>query len=194
MKYIKVILLLAFALVALVAAQTVRQPATNPGGTTPAPNTTVNPTPQSSMIRILTPVAGQSVAANFVDVRYEIVNPVGAPGTPNFLVQLDGGDAVHTTSTSYTFTGLQPGAHTVTVTLVDANDTPVNGGRAAVQFAVPAPTGANQGPGAANAPALPNVEEQRAGLPSGASSLPLISLIGFGVLIGGVASALKTRH
>lgn len=30
-------------------------------------------------------------------------------------------------------------------------------------------------------------------LPSSGSSLPLLSVIGFGVLVGGIASALKTR-
>ena len=105
-------------------------------------------------------------------------------------------------------TGLTPGAHTVTVQLVDANGTPIAGARSEVQFVVLQPepaTGAttplrHHGPSMiATAfrveepqnPARENDEDQE--LPSAAGALPLLSVIGFGVLLGGIASAMKTR-
>ena len=44
----------------------------------------------------------------------------------------------------------------------------------------------------ANLPSLP--ESVAIDLPNANSSLPLLSVIGFGILVGGVLSALKTRH
>jgi hypothetical protein len=193
---------------ALLSAQSTSQPSGQTGGSTPTPNTTVNPVPQSRFIRILTPVAGQASTNNAVLLRYQLTNPAASAGAPNFQLQLDGADPITTTSTEYTFTGLAPGTHSITVNLVDANGTPVMGGSAVVQFAVknptPAPRGSASLDGAAD-PSAPSAE--RASItpvelggtmkeqPQMASnSLPMLSLIGFGVLIGGVASAFKTRQ
>src|SRR4051812_48313167 len=79
------------------------------GGSTPAPNTRVNPAPQSALVRILTPVAGQSSTNNAILVRYELTNPAAAAGSPNFRVQIDGSDPITTTATEYSFNGLTPG-------------------------------------------------------------------------------------
>jgi hypothetical protein len=134
-----------------------------------------------------------------------------------FQVQLDGQDPVRTSSTEHTFTGMTPGAHTVAVELVDANNTPVAGTHTEVHFMVtpansPAsPSGtalyrnsdrarllstalqtaaeAQQNP-AQTSSTEPSTND---GLPSTGSALPLLSIIGFGVLVGGIASALKTR-
>lgn len=192
LKFIKAVLLVLVAVAALLAAQT-----SNPAA--PTSNSAVNAIPQSMSVRILTPVADQNLTATFVDVRFEVLNPAADAGSPNFLIQLDGRDPVRTTGTQYTFTGLTPGTHTITVTLVDANDTPVLGGRAAVQFAV---SSASQQHGslvqgtplrAVLNPELSGAaDEKQAGM-ANADALPVLSIIGFGVLIGGVASALKTR-
>jgi hypothetical protein len=124
---------------------------------------------------------------------------------------MDGRDPISTSQTQQVFTGLSAGAHTVTVELVDANGTPINGGRAAVQFFVapPAQSGTTTPPGAANSsptkrelniagfkfqrpdPAL--LYQDDSSLPPSSSPLPLISIIGFGVLVGGIISAMKTR-
>jgi hypothetical protein len=176
----------------LLCAQSTNQVPGPPGGTQ-TPNSPSNPTAQSRLIHILTPVAGQASASNAIRVRYELTNPSADAGDPNFQIQLDGTDPVSTTATEYTFTGLAPGAHSVTVMLVDANGTPIGGGTASVQFTVK------------NLPAVPRADVDgapaenevggAANQTAGASNnLPMLSLIGFGVLIGGVASAFKTRE
>ncbi|MFB3813786.1 MAG: hypothetical protein ACE14L_06715 [Terriglobales bacterium] len=148
----------------------------------------------ASNIRIISPQNGQKLSTNFVEVRYELVNPaVAAAGTPNYQLQLDGHTPVQTTSTTHTFTGLAPGQHTVLVQLVDANGTPIAGSTNTVRFTVqpqPAPGGMAAGP----QPEFIQVSQQSEQvLPGGSSALPLLSIIGFGVLLGGIVSALKTR-
>lgn len=192
---------------ALLSAQSTSQPSGRSGGSTPAPNQTVNPVPQSQYIRILTPVAGQATTNNSVQLRFQLTNPAASAGAPNFQLQLDGADPVTTTSTEYTFSGLAPGTHSITVNLVDANGTPVTGGSAVVQFSVKAPGAAPRG--SASTPATPDSGDASIDRTSStpaelsgsmreqpqmaSNSLPMLSLIGFGVLIGGVASAFKTR-
>jgi hypothetical protein len=133
---------------ALASAQTA-PPSRQPGGTDPAMGT-VNATPQSQLLRILTPVASQQLSGNAITVRFELINPGAYAGTPNFLVQLDGSDPVRTSATEQNFSGLSTGAHSITVILVDANNSPISGGRASVQFTVapqnsqPASSGATQ--------------------------------------------------
>lgn len=201
------IALLTFTLFA--GAQTASAPPSRePAGTSPAAGT-VNPIPQSALIRILTPVASQKLANNMTTVRFELTNPAAVPGMPNFIVQMDGRDPITTSQTQQVFTGLSAGAHTVTVELVDANGTPINGGRAAVQFFITPPLGTTTPPGDASVtpakrelniagfkfqrpdPAL--LYQDESSLPPSSSPLPLISIIGFGVLVGGIVSAMKTR-
>ncbi len=204
------IALLTFTLFA--GAQTASAPPSHEAaGGSPA-DATVNPAPQSALIRILTPVASQKLANNIATVRFELTNPAAVPGMPNFLVQMDGKDPVTTSQTQQVFTGLSAGAHTVTVDLVDANGTPIQGGRAAVQFLVMPPpaqpaTGAPQGSAATSTaprqlniagfkfdrPDPANLYQDDSSLPPSSSPLPLISIIGFGVLVGGIVSAMKTR-
>jgi LPXTG-motif cell wall-anchored protein len=163
-------------------------------------------------LKILMPRNGEKISTSFVDVRYELLTPAVASGTPEFLVQLDARDPVRTNDTQHTFTNLSAGQHLVSVEAVDANGTPILGTRTQVKFNV-LPSPATQGtrttpPGAAsNAEAGGKVihasmQEQRPAdqkrssehLPNTGSSLPLLSVIGMGVLIGGIASALRTRH
>ena len=185
----------------LLCAQSTNPPG-NSGGTPPPPSAAVNPVPQSSAIRILTPVSGQSTTANVIQLKFELVNPAASSASsPNFQLQLDGADPITTTNTDYSFSGLAPGAHSITVVLVDANGTPVTGGRATVQFSVKNPAASPRGslvrPAQSSLALLDpremndsmNIESRLQ-----ADSLPMLSVIGFGVLIGGVASAIKTRR
>lgn len=172
----------------LLAAQTSPPQNQRPGRTT-TPDAAVNPAPQSALIRILTPVAGQASTASSVQVTFELTNPGADAGEPNFKIQLDGRDPISTTSTEYTFTGLGPGSHSVTVTLVDANGTPITGGQAVVQFQVRSATPAT-GSASIRSPFADVVAA--AGL--GTGSLAILGLIGFGVLIGGTISSIKLRH
>lgn len=209
MKQIHLLLLLTLIATALSATQ---DQTTSPAQNAQATQAVVNPNPQSAGIRILTPVAGQSLESNFVNVRFELVRP-SASGEPNFLVQLDAADPVNMTSTDYTFSELQPGVHSVRVTLVDANKSPVEGSSATVQFKVPAiqqpahqpaHTDGSRGARAFSnrtvagaAPAAPIPPELRRdgelNLPLAGSPLPWLSLIGFGLLIGGAAQTMRSR-
>jgi len=144
----------------------------------------------AAALRIVAPKPGERLQQTFVTVQYQLTNPGIAAGTPQYRVQFDNRDPQVTTATETTFTGVAPGSHSLTVDLVDANNTPITGSAASLSFvtvAPPAPRAAlpqsDQGPAPAEEPALP----------SGSSALPLLSLIGFGALVGGIASALKTR-
>ena len=206
MKQLRIAIMLA-----LVAAVPVSLRAQNAGT---APNQGAgqagNPAAQGSVLRIISPRNGERVRQTFVNIQFELTNEgASAAGTPNFQIKLDGRDPVTTNSTDQTFTGLTPGPHAITVQLVDANGTPVAGARSEVQFVVlqPAPTPAaavslrHGGPymvAAALRVEEPQdqdrVPERDAGQSSAAGALPLLSVIGFGVLLGGIASAMKTRR
>jgi hypothetical protein len=178
-------------------------------------------------VRIVAPRQGEKLSANFVTVRFELLDPAAtANSSPNFQVRLDGRDPVRTTDVEFTFSGLTAGTHTILVELVDANGTPINGTRTQVRFHVappqPLPTDAvpdhsdlvrqtRSFGGARLVPAVftwverdepaPPAEPQPVAapqsatrqLPQNSSALPLLSVIGFGALVGGLASALRTR-
>ncbi len=204
------VLLIATALVAQTA------------GTTPASQAPPAPTNMASgSVRIVSPQAGEKIHDNFVDVRFEVTNPGVSVNTPTFQVQLDHRDPVQTTSTDQSFNGLTPGTHTVSVELVDANGTPINGSHTQIQFIMtpqqPSPAQPRNPSAPGQAPRLLGVAFQQDSaatqqdsaatakdsnkqsatdddaLPQSGSILPLMSLIGFGVLVGGITSALKTR-
>ncbi len=160
----------------------------------------------SPVLRVLSPKPGQKLNQSFITVELELTNAAAsAAGMPNFQLRLDARDPVTTNSTSYTFTGLTPGRHTLLVQLVDANNTPVAGAREIVDFstlpAAPGPTARLRRhrvrwlqAALRMQPERPLPEsEDRQELPSAAGALPLLSVIGFGVLLGGIASAMKTR-
>src|SRR4051812_36808081 len=97
-------------------------------------------TPSQPTVHVVSPKAGEKISANFVTVRWELLNPAtSANASPTFMVRLDGQDPVRTTDTEFTFSGLAAGRHTLVLQLVDANDTPINGAHAEVAFTVAAP-------------------------------------------------------
>ena len=149
---------------------------------------------QPSSLRIVSPKPNEKLAQTFVAVQFQQVSPASPAGTPTYELRLDGRDPIQTTDTTYTFNGLTPGSHDLIVQIVDANGTPVSGTRSEVKFVIvnPAASGATSGTGQAlNLPVLP--QTPLSDLPNGNSSLPLLSIIGFGILVGGVISALRTR-
>ncbi len=204
MKQFQLILFMAFSF-AVASGVAQNQPA-GPGSDS-STKAVVNPEAQSASIRILTPVAGQTLTSNIASLRFELVQPA-LSGEPNFLVQLDGQDPINTTSTDYTFSGLQPGLHTVRVTMVDANNSPVQGGSATIQFKVAAQPAASESPRSGRQhggrtlaglpPAAPIPGELRKEsdgyLPMAGSPLPMISLIGFGLLLGGAVQTMRSRR
>lgn len=184
MKWWKALLLACFAIGALVAQYgqySAISPASLVNGTVLA---------QTSLVHITSPVANQRLGASYVDVTYELVNSGVDGGSPNFQVQLDGRDPVSTQYMTCTFTGLTPGQHTVIVQLVDANGTPIPFGRSVVVFYVVAGVSQHQHP---VAPGLTSNKSDPPVVAPASSALPLLSIIGFGVLLGGVASAMRTR-
>jgi hypothetical protein len=150
----------------------------------------------SAGLRIVSPKPGEKLAQTFVAVQYQLLSPPAA-GTPTYELRLDGRDPVQITDTNYTFNGLAPGAHDLIVQMVDANGTPIMGMRSEVKFETLNPANgtspASSGPGASllqpSLPMMPPMTD----LPYGNGSLPLLSVIGFGILVGGVISALRTR-
>lgn len=190
----------------LAGAQTA-PPAWQADGTGPSAGF-VNTVLHSRLLRILTPVANQKLNNNAITIRFELVHPDAYAPTPNFFVQLDGGEPVRTSTTKQNFTGLASGRHSVTVNLANANDTPVPGGRAKVQFVVAPRNGVPTSQSTVQRKAdnrvlqlggynfqKPNPIKDTADavLPKANSPLPLLSVIGFGILVGGIVSAMKTR-
>jgi hypothetical protein len=177
---------------------------------TPGGSTTGNAMVASEDLRILSPKLGEKIGTSDVIVRYELTNThADASGFPTFRVQLDGRDPVETTDTSQNFSGVAPGAHTVTIELVDANYTPITGSQATVHFktflpgvkkskAAPGTTTAPSGPKQPQASLQPypvvNASMRDKNLPSASSGLPLLSMVGFGVLVGGVISGMRSRR
>ncbi len=189
-------LVVAFALLVFTATALFAQDSP-PEGSAPAP---------AANIRLLAPHNGDRLQQSFVTVQYEALNPGAAGGSPNFWIQLDGRDPVITTQTEQNFTGLGPGAHTLIVQLVDANNTPLPNSRVQARFtilpAAPQPRPATPQTSRGDGSALPQSDAAdldtpaylaNEALPSSSSALPLLSVIGFGALVGGIVSAMKTR-
>lgn len=149
---------------------------------------------QPSALRIVAPKPNEKLVQTSVTVQYQQVSPASASGTPTYELRLDDRDPVQTTDTTYTFDGLKPGSHDLIVQIVDANNVPISGTRSEVHFVVLGPAAAAGTTGESTmVPPVPAMPQPASDLPSGGSSLPLLSIIGFGILVGGVISALRTR-
>ena len=161
----------------------------------------------SGTIKVLSPKVNEKIGSSIVTLQFELTNTGMAPDpSPTYRVQLDGRDSLETNSTEHSFTGLAPGEHTITVELVDANHTPVSGSQTTVTFKTfePGQEGTKEKPSSSleGAPLAPPVVKAKWHLPQGAPTdqlpaaggeLPLLSMVGFGVLVGGVISAMRTR-
>lgn len=158
----------------------------------------------SAAIKVLSPKVNEKVGGSAVTVRFQLVKAsMTADTSPTYRVQLDGRDPVEITSTEHSFSGLKDGEHVITIDLVDANHTPVPISHTEVRFSsfTPGANGASGTPtGALAVPTvvkakweLPTGEAHKE-LPSAGSELPLLSMVGFGVLVGGVISAMRTRR
>ena len=152
---------------------------------------------QAGALRVNTPKANEILAQTFVHVTYQLMNPGAAPSpSPNFTVQLDGNDPVTTAASDYTFTGLTPGPHTVTVTLVDANGVPIANSSVSTKFVV---KDGVRNQTAAHTALYPRrgrlrvAKSEAASVPLGSAPLPMLSLVGFAVLIGAIWTAIQNR-
>lgn len=152
---------------------------------------------QAGAIRLNSPRMDERIGQDFVRVQFELTNPgVAASPSPTFMIRLDDRDPVTTSTTEQTFTGLTPGTHSVSVTLVDANGVPIQGSSVTARFTV-----SQRGSGGSSRQAEPpqdaaNPSSQQMpphALPGNNSALPILSVIGFGVLVGGIFSAMRSR-
>ena len=142
----------------------------------------------ASQLQILAPKQGEKIANDSVTVTYALQRTATVQSTPIFQLRLDANDAVQVSDTSYTFNGLQPGNHTVSVQCVDANGVPVPNTQSEIQFTVVQSQSLQTGDG--------TVEVNEAGtLPTepGEGPLSVLGVVGFGVLVGGALSMQRTR-
>jgi hypothetical protein len=139
-----------------------------------------------SALQILAPKPGQKISNDAVTIRYALDQNVSVQSVPTYQLRLDAKDPVTVPDTSYMFTGLQPGTHTVTVQLLDANNNPVPNTLGQVQFTVVQPGAAQHSEESlAQASTLPE---------PGNDALSLLGIIGFGVLVGGALSLYRNRQ
>jgi hypothetical protein len=89
-------------------------------------------------LHVTSPVNGRRLDGRMVTIQFEISPGISANGIPAFRVQLDQQSPVLISHTEYDLHWLSPGWHTVTVSLVDANGTPIFGAQTQVQFEVTA--------------------------------------------------------
>jgi len=147
-------------------------------------------------LRIISPKPNEELTQTFVAVRFQSASPASASGTSSYELRLDGREPVQTGDSSYTFNGLALGTHYLTVQATDVGGAPLSGAFAEVKFAVAAPTTSAKATSLGQASYLPDLPlplPPASNLPGGNGSLPLLSVIGFGILVGGVISALRTR-
>lgn len=85
---------------------------------------------------ITSPAKGAQVEGRLVTIQYELMPGISVNGMPKFRVQLDRQPPVLTSDRECILNWLSPGWHTVTVWLLDANDTPIYGAQDQVQFNV----------------------------------------------------------
>ena len=138
-----------------------------------------------SQLTILAPKPGQKVPGDTVTIQFQLQRTATVQSVPTFQIRLDANDVIQTADTSYTFSGVQPGAHTVTIQCVDANGVPVPNAANQIQFTVVQQTAAVNEEDSAEASAFP--------ANPGNGSLSMLGVVGFGVLVGGALSLYRNR-
>ena len=89
-------------------------------------------------LHVSSPANGTRVDGRMVIVQFDLAPGISANGIPTFRVQLDRQSPTLTTDTECILYWISPGWHTVTISLVDANGTPIFGAQNQVQFEVSA--------------------------------------------------------
>ena len=155
------------------------------------------------VIHIVSPAFGENLEGTSVSIRYEVSSTKRTSARPTmFRIQMDSQPPVETTETAYTFDSLTPGQHGVTVELLDSRNRPVSSSLVKTSF-VSAAADTNSTAELVVEPMLPpTLQKVAMFLPQGAApidpgdgsgEMPLLSVIGLGVLVGGMVSAMKTR-
>jgi hypothetical protein len=159
------------------------------------------PTAPRRVVHIVVPDSDQSLKATSVVVRYEVSSHKRTSARADlFRVQLDSQPPIETSDTTYTFDGMTPGQHDLSVELLDAKHRPILASKAEMSFVTESP---DPNPELVVAPMLPPTLQKvamflpQAAAPidpgDGSAEMPLLTVIGLGVLVGGMVSAMKTR-
>jgi hypothetical protein len=161
------------------------------------------PVTHTRVVHIVAPASDQNLKATTVSIRYEVSSKKHAHVRPDlFRVQLDSEAPVETNETACTFDQVTPGQHAVSVELLDVKHRPIVTSKAEMNFVTESPD-PNPVPEVAVGPMMPaTLQKVAVFLPQvaapmdpsdGSGEMPLLSVIGLGVLIGGMVSAMKTR-
>jgi len=154
------------------------------------------------VVRIIAPAPGENMSADSLSVLYDVDSQKNLPTRPaKYRLQLDSQLPVETAETTYTFDSLTPGQHNLVIELVDSKQRPIKASRAEIAFVSSAPetTPADLVVEPMMPPTLQKVAMflPQAAAPidsgDGSAEMPLLSVIGLGVLVGGMVSAMKTR-
>ncbi len=169
-------------------------------------NTSSRTTPNHAttrVIHIVSPTPGQSLEGTSVSIRYEMSSTKRTSARPStFRIQMDSQPPVETTETAYTFDSLTPGSHDVTVELLDSRSRPVASSLAKTSFVSAVPQTDSTAEVVVEPMLPPSLQKVAMFLPQaaapidpgdGSAEMPLLSVIGLGVLVGGMVSAMKTR-
>lgn len=132
-----------------------------------------NVSAHASQILITSPHNGDSLSGNSVTIRYQLKHPLANASYVSYELQLDDQASVCTEEADYTFEHLNQGRHQVRLQI--------------------AAVSRKEAPASSTAYFSTSASGRAGELPETSSMLPLLSVIGFGVLLGGVASALRTR-
>ncbi len=159
------------------------------------------PTAPKRVVHIVSPDSDQALKATTVSITYEVSSHKRASARPDlFRVQLDSQPPVETSDTTYTFDNLMAGQHDLSVELLDAKHRPITASKAEMSFVTELP---EPDPQVEVAPMMPPTLQKvamflpQAAAPidpgDGSAEMPLLTVIGLGVLVGGMVSAMKTR-
>lgn len=169
---------------------------------TASPATTKRLIP-AHVVNIVSPTSGEHVEAGSVSIRYEVSSSKRTSARPaTFRIQVDSQSPVETNETAYTLDSLAPGSHDVTVELIGSKHRPVADSVAHTTFVCEIPEKNPSAELVVEPMMPPTLQKVAMFLPQaaapidpgdGSGEMPLLSVIGLGVLVGGMVSAMKTR-
>ncbi len=155
------------------------------------------------VIHIVSPAFGENLEGTSVSIRYEVSSTKRIPAHPTmFRIQMDSLPPVETIENAYTFDSLAPGQHDVTVELLDSRSRPVSSSLVKTSFVSAVPDTNSTAELVVEPMLPPTLQKVAMFLPQaaapidpgdGSGEMPLLSVIGLGVLVGGMVSAMKTR-
>ena len=155
------------------------------------------------VIHIVSPAFGENLEGPSVSIRYKVSSTKRSSTRPTtFRIQMDSQPPVETTETAYTFDSVAPGPHDVTVELLDSRNRPLSSSLVKTSFVSAAPDTNSTAELVVEPMLPPSLQKVAMFLPQaaapidpgdGSAEMPLLSVIGLGVLVGGMVSAMKTR-